>query len=152
MDKENTEELTDNFINNPSKNDEFISQIMVERSKLISENYSHEDLLTIAAMANVLNSLAMPAIVNYGDVLGKHIKLSKSQQGKKASHKRLQFDAKQKALRAIEIEFMESKIPFYVRGHTAKFIRDMQDKYPIIECPKSIERRVRKLKNTPRTG
>lgn len=58
---------------------------------------------------------------------------------------RLAGDPKQKALKEIDILYSEQKSQFKRRGYTAKFVRDMHDKYPVIEDQKTIARRVAKL-------
>lgn len=58
---------------------------------------------------------------------------------------RLLNDPKQKALAEIEQHYQESKTQFKRRGYTAQFIREMHDKYPIIESQKTIENLVSAL-------
>ena len=53
---------------------------------------------------------------------------------------------KQKIKEEVEQNFIESSYPFHKHGYTAKFVRDMQVKYPEIENIKTIEKWVAELK------
>ena len=53
---------------------------------------------------------------------------------------------KQKIKKEVEQNFIESSYPFHKHGYTAKFVRDMQVKYPEIENIKTIEKWVAELK------
>lgn len=58
---------------------------------------------------------------------------------------RLERDPKQKALADIEKHYLANKAQFKRYGYSAEFIREMHDKYPIIQSYKTIENLVTRL-------
>lgn len=64
---------------------------------------------------------------------------------KKAVDAKLLKDPKQIALKEIEQEYKVKKTKFKIYGFSAQFIRDMADKYPIINSQKTIEKLVARL-------
>lgn len=73
-------------------------------------------------------------------------KNDRSVNARKAANARLASDPKQLALKEIEKEFNASKYPFNKRGYTAKFVKEMAEKYTVIKDSKSIANLVAKLK------
>jgi hypothetical protein len=65
----------------------------------------------------------------------------------KAAKARLKNDPKQKVLDEIKLEFHKLEIERFKKyGFTAQFVKEMMDKYPIIENQKTVENLVAKLK------
>ncbi len=70
----------------------------------------------------------------------------RSEWGKKSVAKKLANDPKQSAKEEITKEFLLVQSQFKRRGFTAQFVREMADKYPIIESYKTIEKLTTELK------
>lgn len=73
------------------------------------------------------------------------IDMQKTYHAKNAVRKKLKNDPKQKALKEIQRHYDSNKFQFKRRGYSAQFVKQMGDKYPIIESHKTIERLVAKL-------
>lgn len=71
--------------------------------------------------------------------------LNISNKAKLAALSKLKNDPKQKALAEIKNHYQANKCQFKRRGYSAQFIREMHDKYPIIESQKTIENLVSAL-------
>lgn len=72
-------------------------------------------------------------------------KLRKSKKMKEYALLRLANDPKQKALDEIKSQYEVVKHQFRRRGFSAQFVKNMAERYQIIESPKTIERLVAKL-------
>jgi len=78
----------------------------------------------------------------------KGIKIQKIDHAKRAANARYKNDPRQIALAEIKQQYQANKTQFKRRGYSAQFIREMHDKYPIIESQKTIENLVSALNKT----
>lgn len=141
----NIQELNNDLINLAMKNDKCINEVKYAFNEM-SKVYEQNKVTRIEQDVKI-NQKVQDLYKVSTNIIEELPAKARSETARTAGRARAANDEKTKALDEIEKIALEKKEEFSRRGFQAKFIRDMLESYTLIEDEKSIEKRLKKLKN-----
>jgi hypothetical protein len=125
-----------------------ISMLNSQRGGGISKDEVWQTIATIRYEMGDIEGRRKAADVDIDALLKKAVGDARSNNARNSALKRIERDPKEVAMQAIEKEHEALKPHQKTKGYLAPFTRAMQIKYPVLENPESIARRIRRLKST----